>query len=247
MSQPAQSGAPVAAVTGAGGGIGAAVATRLSRDGYAVACLDVDEVSLHQTAARVGGKPYLCDVRSTETVETVARTIAEELGPVEVLVNVAGIFFTHNLVELSDAEWDSIVDVNLKGTFRMCRALLPGMVLRHRGAVVNIGSTAGLHGGRDRAAYCASKGGVVLLTRAMALDYGRHGVRVNCVCPGLVDTHMVSWLTQDRMALAAWQSSVPAQRLGTPEDVASAVAFLVGDDAGFLHGVSLVVDGGEGA
>lgn len=247
MSQSAGSEGRVAVVTGAGGGIGAAVATRLRQAGHAVACLDVDEVSVRHTAARIGGTPYLCDVRSTENVEAVARAICRDLGPVEVLVNVAGIFFTHNLVELTDADWDAILDVNLKGTFRMCRALLPGMVSRRRGVIVNIGSTAGLHGGRDRAAYCASKGGVVLLTRAMALDYGPHGVRVNCVCPGLVDTHMVSWLTRDQTALAAWQHSVPAQRLGSPEDVASAVAFLVGDGADFLHGVSLVVDGGEGA
>lgn len=237
----------LAVVTGAGGGIGAAVAARLRRDGYAVACLDIDERSAQGTAARIGGAPYACDIRSTDGVNAVAAAVAHDLGPVDVLVNVAGIFFTHDLTELSDADWDAIVDVNLTGTFRTCRAFLPGMVSRRHGAVVNIGSTAGLHGGRNRAAYCASKGGVVLLTRAMALDYGQRGVRVNCVCPGLIDTHMVSWLTRDESALAAWQRSVPAQRLGTPDDVASAVAFLVGPDATFLHGVALVVDGGEGA
>jgi NAD(P)-dependent dehydrogenase (short-subunit alcohol dehydrogenase family) len=238
----------VALVTGAGGEIGRAVSRRLAADGYAVACVDRDVAAARATAAGLdGARAFRCDVRSERQVLRLRDEVTSRLGAPHVLVNVAGVFFTHRIPELAEADWDLLIDVNLKGTFLACKAFLPAMIERGAGNVVNIASTAGIRGGPDRAAYCASKGGVVLFTRALALDHGPDGVRVNCVCPGLIDTHMADWLRRDRRALRAWERSIPAQRIGQPEDVAAAVAFLVSPSADYLHGDALVVDGGHGA
>ena len=235
----------VAVVTGAGGEIGTAVARRLAGDGYAIACVDQSLDTARQTAATLeGGRAFRCDVRKLAQVKRLRDQVERWHGRTDVLVNVAGVFFTHRVPELPEADWDLLIDVNLKGTFLTCKAFLPAMIERGTGAIVNIASTAGIEGGRDRAAYCASKGGVVLFTRSLALDHGPDGVRVNCVCPGLIDTHMATWLTNDRKALRAWERSIPAQRIGDVEDVAAAVSYLASPDASYVHGAALVVDGG---
>ncbi|MDX6620694.1 MAG: hypothetical protein QOK36_3080, partial [Gaiellales bacterium] len=159
-------------------------------------------------------------------------------------VNAAGVFFEHEITELSLEHWDLVMNVNARGTFLTCRALLGAMAGAGTGCIVNIASTAGLSGGHTRAAYNASKGAVVLLTRSLAIDWGPRGVRVNCVCPGLVDTPMADWIRHDEIRLAAFERSVPAGRIGTPDDVADAVAYLASDGASYLHGSTLVVDGG---
>ena len=153
-------------------------------------------------------------------------------------------FFEHEVTELSIEQWDQIMDVNVRGTFLTCRALLPAMQAAGSGCIVNIASTAGLSGGQTRAAYNASKGAVVLFTRSLAIDWGPRGVRINCVCPGLIDTPMADWIRLDAVRLAAFERSLPARRIGKPEDVADAVSFLASDGASYLHGSTLVVDGG---
>ena len=188
-----------------------------------------------------------CDVRKPAQVRRLRDQVERRLGPADVLVNVAGVFFTHRITELSEVDWDLLIDVNLKGTFLTCQTFLPSMIERGAGSIVNIASTAGIRGGRDRAAYCASKGGVVLFTRSLALDHGPEGVRINCVCPGLIDTPMASWLKEDQRALLAWERSIPAQRIGEVDDIASAVAYLVSPDASYVHGAALVVEGGDSA
>jgi NAD(P)-dependent dehydrogenase (short-subunit alcohol dehydrogenase family) len=135
------------------------------------------------------------------------------------------------------------MDTNLKGPFLTCRAFLPAMLAGGAGCIVNIASTAGISGGHRRAVYNASKAGVVLLTRSLALDHGP-AVRINCVCPGLIDTAMADWIRQDGARLAAWEETIPARRIGTPADVASAVSFLASPDAAYMHGAVMVVDGG---
>jgi len=238
----------VAVVTGAGGAIGAAISSRLGREGFGVACADQDVERAKATASGIeGAQAFRCDVRSESNVLRLRDQVERRLGPAGVLVNVAGVFFTHSIPDLATEQWALLLDVNLKGTFLTCKAFLPGMIERRSGCIVNIASTAGIRGGRDRAAYCASKGGVVLFTRALALDHGPDGVRINCVCPGLIDTPMANWLTQRPKALRAWEQTVPAQRIGTAEDVARAVAFLVSPDAAYVHGAALVVDGGDSA
>jgi NAD(P)-dependent dehydrogenase (short-subunit alcohol dehydrogenase family) len=195
----------VAVVTGAGGAIGSAIAARLGRDGYSVACVDSEVERARATAAGLErAQAFRCDVRKPAQVDRLREQVERRLGVPDVLVNVAGVFFTHRIPELEEADWDLLIDVNLKGTFLTCKSFLPAMIAGGRGSIVNIASTAGIEGGRDRAAYCASKGGVVLFTKSLSLDHGPDGVRINCVCPGLIDTPMADWLKQDAKALRAW-------------------------------------------
>jgi NAD(P)-dependent dehydrogenase (short-subunit alcohol dehydrogenase family) len=226
-------GGKVAVVTGAAGAIGRAVADRLEQDGFAVARTDIDASS-----------SFPCDVRNEEQVLALRDGVAGALGEPWLLVNVAGVFFEHDVPLLGVAEFDRIVDVNLKGTFLTCKAFLPAMLAAGSGCIVNVASTAGLRAGHRRAVYNASKAGVVLLTRCLALDHGPAGVRVNCICPGLIDTPMADWIRLDREALGRFEEAVPAQRIGTVGDIAGAVSFLVSDDAAYMHGAVLVVDGG---
>jgi meso-butanediol dehydrogenase / (S,S)-butanediol dehydrogenase / diacetyl reductase len=239
----------VALVTGAGGAIGTAVAAALAGDGFAVACTDLDLAAARSTAAGLdGARAFRCDVRSEPQVVRLRGQVERALGaPPWLLVNVAGVFFEHRITELAEKDWDLLVDVNLKGTFLTCKTFLPAMVAAHSGCIVNIASTAGTRGARARAAYCAAKGGVVLLTRSLALDHGPEGVRVNCVCPGVIDTPMADWIRLDRRRLRAWEQTVPARRIGTVDDVASTVSFLASPAAGYMHGAVVVVDGGADA
>ncbi|HEX5188646.1 MAG TPA: SDR family NAD(P)-dependent oxidoreductase, partial [Streptosporangiaceae bacterium] len=160
------------------------------------------------------------------------------------LVNAAGVFSIGLLPDLDEAEWDRILGTNLKGPFLTCREFLPAMIAARNGCIVNIASTAGVRGGRRRAAYCASKGGLVLLTRSLAIDHGPDGVRVNCVCPGLIDTEMADWIRHDAAAMASFEAGVPAGRIGSPDEIAATVAFLASSDASYLQGAVVMADGG---
>jgi len=226
----------VAVVTGAGGAIGGAVARRLEQDGFSVATTDLD-----------GDVAVRCDVRSEADVLALREAVTERLGAPWLLVNVAGVFFEHDVPETTVEQYEQIMDVNVRGTFLTCRAFLPAMIAAGSGCIINIGSTAGLRGGRRRAVYNASKGAVVLFTRCLALDHGPQGVRVNCVCPGLIDTPMAGWITSRPDALRDFEQSIPAQRIGTANDIAQAVSWLASDDATFMHGAVLAVDGGDTA
>ena len=235
----------VAVVTGAAGGIGAAVCARLAAGGFTVACLDVRESETKRIAAQLpAASAYAADVSDAASVRRAAARIRAGLGDPWLLVNAAGVFSIQRLPDLDEDEWDRILDTNLKGPFLTCREFLPGMVQSGDGCIVNIASTAGVRGGRLRAAYCASKGGLVLLTRSLAIDHGPDGVRVNCLCPGLIDTDMADWIRHDEAALASFAAGVPARRMGTPEEIADGVAFLASDGASYLHGAVLMVDGG---
>jgi NAD(P)-dependent dehydrogenase (short-subunit alcohol dehydrogenase family) len=223
----------VAVVTGAAGGIGSAVAARLAGDGFAVAGTDVAE-----------GAGFVCDVRSEADVRRLRDDVTARLGAPWLLVNVAGVFFEHRITDLAEDDWDLILDTNLKGTFLTCKTFLPAMIEAGSGCIVNVGSTAGIRGGHTRAAYCAAKAGVVNLTRSLALDHGGDGVRICCVCPGLIDTPMADWITSRPEALREFEQGVPARRIGTVDDIAAAVSFLASDAASYAHGTVLVVDGG---
>jgi NAD(P)-dependent dehydrogenase (short-subunit alcohol dehydrogenase family) len=235
----------VALVTGAAGGIGAAVAARLAQEGYRVACSDLAAGDAARAAAEIpGAHGFGCDLSSEAAVDGLRDAVTAELGTPWLLVNAAGVFFEHEVTELSLEQWDLVMNVNARGTFLTCRALLPAMQAARSGCIVNIASTAGLTGGHTRAAYNASKGAVVMFTRSLAIDCGPRGVRVNCVAPGLIDTPMADWIRLDPVRLAAFERSLPAGRIGTPADVADAVAFLASDGASYMHGSTLVVDGG---
>jgi NAD(P)-dependent dehydrogenase (short-subunit alcohol dehydrogenase family) len=235
----------VAVVTGAAGGIGAAVCRRLAADGFALACLDVREADTRQTAASLPGAIGLgVDVRDAAAVRRAGARVRAELGAPWLLVNAAGVFSIQRITELDEAEWDRILDTNLKGPFLTCREFLPDMIGARDGCIVNVASTAGVRGGRVRAAYCASKGGLVQLTRSLAIDHGPDGIRVNCVCPGLIDTAMADWIRGDEEALAQWATAIPARRMGTPGEMAGVISFLASPDGSYLQGAVLMADGG---
>jgi len=225
-----------AVVTGAAGAIGAAVAARLASDGFDVVGTDVS-----------GDVDVRCDLRDEQQVAALRDAAADRAGPPRVLVNVAGVFFEHDVPETTVEQYQSIMDTNVMGTFLTCRAFLPAMIDAGHGCIVNIASVAGLRAGHRRAVYNASKAAVVLFTRCLALDHGAQGVRVNCICPGLIDTPMADWITSRPQALHDWEQSIPARRIGTPADIAAAVSWLASDDAGYLHGSVLTVDGGDAA
>jgi NAD(P)-dependent dehydrogenase (short-subunit alcohol dehydrogenase family) len=226
----------VALVTGAAGAIGGAIVRRLADDGYTAAGVDL-----------AVGADYRCDIRSEDEVLRLRSEIEGRHGTPSLLVNVAGAFFEHRITELSVDDWDLLIDTNLKGTFLTCKTFLPAMIASGSGCIVNVGSTAGIKGGHTRAAYCAAKAGVVNFTRSLALDHGGDGVRICCVCPGLIDTPMAGWITSRPDALAEFEESIPARRIGTVDDVAGAVSFLASDAADYMHGAVMVVDGGVSA
>jgi meso-butanediol dehydrogenase / (S,S)-butanediol dehydrogenase / diacetyl reductase len=228
-----------AVVTGAGGGIGAAISSRLAADGFTVACVDLKQPDVDAPL-----HAYAADVRDAASVREVAARIRADLGEPWLLVNAAGVFSVQLLPDLDEAEWDRILDTNLKGPFLTCREFLPAMIAAGSGCIVNIASTAGVRGGRRRAAYCASKGGLVLLTRSLAIDHGHDGVRVNCVCPGLIDTEMADWIRHDEAAMATFDAGTPAGRIGSPAEIAATVSFLASQDASYLQGSVVMVDGG---
>lgn len=236
----------MAVVTGAAGGIGAAVARGLASDGFRVACLDLDPAGAQAVAKELTSALAVeCDVADEDSVAAALAQVRSEWG-VEplVLVNAAGYFARHAVAELSVAEWRRFLDVNATGPFLLCREVLPAMVAAGGGSIVNVVSTAGVRGGRMRAGYCASKGALLQLTRSLSLDHGPQGVRVNAVCPGLIDTPMADWIRHDGSAMADFDASLPAGRIGTPDEVAKVVSFLVGPGASYMHGATVMVDGG---
>jgi len=248
----------VAMVTGAASGIGRGVSIRLAEMGAFVALLDVDDIRGRATAAEIeargGAAVFLnCDVRSAaecrRAVETVIKRQGEELpGKIDILCNCAGVAIRKDIVDLTENEWDYALDVTLKGIYVLSHEVVPHMVRNRGGSIINIGSGWSLKGGPRAASYCAAKGGVVNLTRAMAIDHGKNNIRVNCVCPGDVDTPMLrsecAQLREDREAFMREAANRPLARVGTPDDIANAVLFLACPMSGWITGAALVVDGG---
>ena len=242
-----------AIVTGGASGIGAATARLLAAAGAAVTVMDVDAAGAEAVAAAIraaGGAAHVVvgDVtRADDCRVAVAQTVAS-FGGLEILVNGAGIIRRADVVETTEAEWDRVMAVNVKSVFLMGQVAVPFMAGVPRAAIVNIGSGWGLKGGPRAASYCASKAAVVNLTRAMAIDHGPQGIRVNCVCPGDTDTPMLRdearQLGEEEAAFLASSAERPLARLGTPEDIGQAVVYLVSDQAGWVTGTTLVVDGG---
>ncbi|RZN62657.1 MAG: short-chain dehydrogenase [Thermoproteota archaeon] len=239
----------VALVTGGSSGIGRAIALKLSQAGAKVAILDIKECEdLLDEIGRDKARFYRCDVTSAEEVKETVNRVYEDFGRIDIVVNAAGIIIRKDAVETSEEEWDRVLNVNLKGPFLVSKYSIPYMIRGGGGSIVNIASGWGLKGGPKAAAYCASKGGLVNMTRAMAIDHGRNGIRVNCVAPGDVDTPMLR--SEAKQLGISWEdflrdaSNRPLARIGRPEDIANAVLFLASDMASWITGATLVVDGG---
>jgi len=243
----------VAMVTGAASGIGRGIALRLAEMGCTIVVLDKHEEGAATTTNSLShqGEKALalaCDVTSREDCRRATEQTIAAFGQVDILCNNAGIVVRKDVAALQEDEWDAVLDVTLKGVYLLSHEVLPHMIRRGRGVIINTGSGWSLKGGPNAAAYCAAKAGVLNLTRAMAIDYGKNNVRVNCVCPGDVETPMLAGECQqlgaERKRFMEEAANRPLGRVGTPEDVADAVLFLVSDMARWITGSCLVVDGG---
>ncbi|PYT91798.1 MAG: hypothetical protein DMG36_17055 [Acidobacteria bacterium] len=243
----------VALITGGGTGIGRAIALAFARDGASVAVAGRRLDKLKAVAREIdqqGGAALAleCDVTRAKDAERVVRETAKKFGTLNVLVNNAGTLSVSTVDSISDEDWDRVMTVNVKGPFLMSRAALKEFRKAGGGAIVNIGSVLGLVAMKDRAAYCASKGGVTMLTKAMALDHAHENVRVNCICPSIVETELVKGLFDDseqgKRLKQSRMGTIPLGRFGKPRDVAELAVFLASEESSWLTGTAIPLDGG---
>ena len=242
-----------ALITGGAGGIGRATALLFAREGAAVGIVDLNQEAGQQIARAIstaGGRAIFerADVTSAADCRRVVERTVHEFGGIHILFNNAGIIRRASVVEISEDDWDAVIAVNVKSIFLMSREIIPVMAKAEGGSIINTASGWGLAGGPRAAAYCASKGAVVLMTKAMAIDHGRQKIRVNCICPGDTDTAMLRGearqmgAAEDRFLADSAQR--PLGRVGTPEEIAQAALYLASDATSFVTGAAMVVDGG---
>jgi len=233
----------VAVVTGGFRGIGMATAKQLTDAGAQVAVLDLDESGREAAEAELpGGRAFLTDVCDVEQAVKTLETIEAEMGPIGVLVNNAGVTRDNLLIRMKDEEWDLVLDVNLRGTFNMTRAVSRTMLKQRSGAIINLASVVGVMGNAGQANYASAKAGIIGFTKAVAKELAPRGVRVNAVAPGFIDTQMTANLPEKAREMLMAQ--IPMGKLGGPEDVASVIRFLAGPASGYVTGQVIVVDGG---
>lgn len=236
----------VAIVTGGASGIGRATALLFAKEGAKVVVADIDAAGAESTAKECGGTAVQADVSNPEDCARIVRTAVDTFGGLHVLFNNAGIIRRTTALDLEVEEWDRVMAVNVRSVFLMCKYAIPAM--KDGGSIVNTGSGWGLKGGGNALSYCASKAAVVNMTRALAIDHARAGIRVNSVNPGDTDTPMLReearQLQEDWAAFEADAADRPMGRSGTPDEIAQAVLFLASDAASYITGSALVVDGG---
>lgn len=249
-------GGKTALITGGGTGIGRAIALAFAREGARVAVAGRRLEKLREVTGevqRAGGEAMAiaCDVAKSADAERAVRDTAKRFGGLQVLVNNAGTLSVSTVESISEEEWDRVITVNLKGPFLMSRAALPEFRKAGGGVIVNVGSVLGLFAMKQRAAYCASKGGVTMLTKAMALDHAHENIRVNCICSSIVETELVKDLfassAAGEEARRTRVASLPLGRMGKPEDVAGMAVYLASEESSWLTGSAIPLDGGLSA
>jgi NAD(P)-dependent dehydrogenase (short-subunit alcohol dehydrogenase family) len=243
----------VALITGGASGIGRATALLFAREGAAVAVVDMNEPEGQTVVQKIineGGQAIFVrgDVTRASDCQLAVRQTVEQLGKLDILFNNAGIIRRASVVETSEEEWDLVMATNVKSVFLLSKYAIPIMAEAGGGVIINTASNWGLVGGQNAASYCASKGAVVLLTKAMAVDHGAQNIRVNCICPGDTDTAMLRsearQLGKPEEQFLAESAQRPLQRVGRPEEIAQAALYLASDASSFVTGIALVVDGG---
>ena len=246
-----------ALITGAGSGIGRAIAVVFAREGASIGInYNRNEKGAGETLRLVEeagseGMALKADISDADETKAIVDKLNSRFGKIDVLVNNSGIgseTTPDRVVDISLEDWDRVMDVNLKGVMLTSKYVIPGMKERGKGAIINISSIRGLLGNPNLASYCTSKGGVVLLSREMALDYARCGIRVNCICPGFVSTEMfqgyIAKQDDPELALKTFREMSPLDKVGEPEEIAYAALFFAGDASSFVTGTALAVDGG---
>jgi NAD(P)-dependent dehydrogenase (short-subunit alcohol dehydrogenase family) len=239
----------IAIVTGGSAGIGKAIAAAFVREGANVVIAGRDSRKLEQAAAEIGSHclPVTADVSKANDVQKLAAAALATFKRIDILVNNAGILLPGTAESLSEEDFDQTFAVNVRGLWLLSRAVLPQMRAGGGGSIVNIGSVLSALGARNRVAYAASKGAVLAMTRAMALDHAAENIRVNCICPGIVETEMVARFNMDESARQQRVAMHPAGRFGQPEDVAGLAVFLASDESTWITGTAQTVDGGYSA
>jgi NAD(P)-dependent dehydrogenase (short-subunit alcohol dehydrogenase family) len=242
----------VALVTGASRGIGQAIAIALGAAGAAVACAarGVDRAEATAERIRAGGSParaFRVDVTRTEEIDATVRDVETALGPIDILVNNAGILFQKRSETVTDEEWERVLATNLSAMFRFARAVAPSMMARGGGRIINVGSMWGKLGVPQFTAYCVTKAGVDALTRCLAVEWARHGIRVNCLAPGYVRTDFSNEAMTDERTRAFILSKIPVRRLGEPEEMGALAVYLASPVSEFMTGQTVYLDGGQTA
>jgi 3-oxoacyl-[acyl-carrier protein] reductase len=234
----------VALVTGSTRGIGRSIATTLSGAGARVAVVGRDRARAEEAAGQIGGEArgFACDVSDTASVTALVDEVEKAFGSVDILVNNAGLTRDNLLMRIKDADWDAVLDANLRGAFVAIRAASRGMMKRRWGRIINIASIVGITGNKGQANYAASKAGLIALSKSVAKELGSRNILCNAVAPGFIETDMTAAMTAE--ARAAMSAQIPLERLGKPEDIAGIVAFLASEHAAYITGQVFVVDGG---
>ncbi len=240
----------VAVITGSRRGIGRGIAEVFAKAGADVVISDVDQKESEQTARQIAAKYKVkalairCDVSKKSDVDSLLRQTVKKFKKVDILVNNAGIFFQKSLLDYKEEDWDKMVDINLKSIYLCSQAAARYMIPMKKGKIINIASIAGIIGYPGAAAYCASKGGIINLTKELALELAAYKINVNAIAPGAIDTPMTAFLKNNKKILQQTLANIPLKRMGKPEEIGYAALFLASEEAGYVTGQTVVVDGG---